>query len=180
MDNISALPKRKHPRLTDFDYSAEGVYFVTICTQNKRCLLSNIVGRGFTPAEEYEHLGSVRSVVELTPYGKIAEEQLFLLEERFLGLAVDEYVIMPNHIHVIFAINTETAGVNPRPTVMDIVCAYKSLTTRECKKIKPIKKLFQTSFYEHIIRNEKDYNETVAYISGNPDKWLFDKLYSEE
>ena len=63
---------------------------------------------------------------------------------------------------------------------MDIVCAYKSLTTRECKKIKPIKKLFQTSFYEHIIRNEKDYNEIVAYISGNPDKWLFDKLYSEE
>ena len=45
------LPKRKHPRLKDYDYSTAGAYFVTICTHNKRCLLSRIVGRGLAPAE---------------------------------------------------------------------------------------------------------------------------------
>ena len=180
MDNKTALPKRKHPRLKDFDYGAEGVYFVTICTQDRRCLLSRIVGRGFTPAEEYEHTGSVRSVVKLTKCGEIAEKQLFLIEKRFPGVIIDTYVIMPNHIHVVFSINTETAGASPRPTIMDVVCAYKSLTSRECKKIISAEKVFQTSFYEHIIRNTKDYEEITEYILGNPDKWLFDKLYSEE
>ncbi len=114
MDNKTDLPKRKHPRLKDFDYGADGVYFVTICTQGRQCLLSRIVGRGFTPAENYEHTGNVRSAVELTPYGRIAEKQLFLLEDRFPGVIIDTYVIMPNHIHVIFA-TKETAGARGTP-----------------------------------------------------------------
>ena len=130
----NGMPKRKHPRLKSFDYSTPGAYFVTICTQNKRCLLSSIVGRGLAPAENH-----------LTEYGKIAMEQLFLLEKRYDFLKIDQYVIMPNHVHVIFILS-QTAGASPRPTMTDIVCAYKSLTTRECKKVKPIDKLFQTSF----------------------------------
>ena len=162
------MVKRKHPRLKEYDYSSEGVYFVTICTQNKRKLLSNIVGRGLAPA------------VELTEYGKIAEQQLQLLEERFCFLEIDNYVIMPNHIHVIFVLKHQMAGASPRPTLMDIVCAYKSLTTLECKKIKHIDKLFQTSFYEHIIREGKDYEVKSQYIHENPLKWEFDELYCEE
>ena len=87
---------------------------------------------------------------------------------------------MPNHIHAIFTLGNETAGASPRPTVMDIVCTYKSLTTRDCKKIAPIDKLFQTSFYEHIIRDRHDYDEIYNYISQNPTQWHLDELYTKE
>ena len=162
------LPQRKHLRLDYYDYSAPGAYFITICTQNRRCLLSHIIGRGLDPTE-----------IVYTTYGKIAKEQLFLLEERYSNLKIDQYVIMPNHIHAILTLE-DASGVNPRPTITDIVCAYKSLTTRASKKVKPIDKLFQTSFYEHVIRGQKDYDEIVEYIINNPKRWELDELYSEE
>ena len=81
---------------------------------------------------------------------------------------------MPNHIHAIIRLTEETAGASPRPTLMDVVSAYKSLTTRECNRMQntPGRKIFQTSFYETVIRNEKGYQECWAYIDGNPAKWL--------
>ena len=162
------LPKRKHPRLDHYDYSTAGAYFITICTQSRRCLLSRIVGRGLAPAE-----------IQYTTYGQIAQEQLLLLEQRYPSLKIDQYVIMPNHIHAILLLE-EMAGDSQHPTIMDIVCAYKSLTTRQCKKVQPIDKLFQTSFYEHVIRGREDYNEIAEYISNNPKQWELDKLYSKE
>ena len=102
-----------------------------------------------------------------------------LLEQRFPSLKIDQYVIMPNHIHMILVLE-EAAGVNPRPTIMSIVCAYKSLVTRQCKLLQPIDKLFQTSFYEHVIRGREDYNEIAEYIVNNPKKWELDSLYSKE
>ena len=87
---------------------------------------------------------------------------------------------MPNHIHAIMILHGETAGASPRPTITDIVCAYKSLATRECKKNGFDGKLFQTSFYEHIIRGQEDYTEIVKYIYENPIRWYYDELYAEE
>ena len=171
MDKEIALPKRKHPRLDNFDYSAAGAYFVTICTQNRRCVLSRVVGRGLAPAE----IGRM----EHTLFGKIAEKQLLLLEDRYPCLSVDRYVIMPNHIHVILILDCEAAGASPRPTVMDAVCAYKSLTTIECKKMGLTEKLFQTSFYDHVIRDREDYEKHVRYICENPVRWRYDELYSD-
>ena len=101
-----------------------------------------------------------------------------MLEQRYPSLKIDQYVIMPNHIHAILLLE-ETAGDSQRPTIMDVVCAYKSLTTRECKKVRPVDKLFQTSFYEHIIRDRNDYNEIVRYIHENPINWEKDDLYIE-
>jgi len=162
------LPKRKHPRLDHYDYSTAGAYFITICTQSRRCLLSRIVGRGLAPAE-----------IQYSTYGQIAQEQLLLLEQRYPSLKIDQYVIMPNHIHAILLLE-ETAGDSQHPTIMDIVCVYKSLTTRLCKKAQPIDKLFQTSFYEHVIRGREDYHEIVEYIVNNPKQWELDKLYTKE
>ena len=160
MENF--LPKRKHPRLESYDYSTAGAYFVTICTQNRRCLLSHIVGTS--------------SEIQYTTYGEIAREQLFLLEQRYPSLKIDQYVIMPNHIHAILMLGES----NPRPAITDIVCAYKSLTTRECKRVRPIDRLFQTSFYEHVIRGRKDYDEIAEYIVNNPKQWELDQLYPEK
>ena len=142
-----------------------------------------------------------------------------MLEKRYPCLTVEQYSIMPNHIHAILILaneaagasprptrmneaagasprptimdivcahkslttrENEAAGASPRPTIMDIVCAYKSLTTRECKKNGFDGKLFQTSFYEHIIRGQEDYDEIAKYIYENPMQWYCDELYAEE
>lgn len=158
--------QRKHPRLKQYDYSQPGAYFITICTENKRCLLSYIVE------------GASNAVKPtLTDHGKIAQEQLLLLEERYPFLKVAQYVIMPNHIHAILVLGDDGSG-KPRPSLNDIICAYKSLTTRICKRAYPIDKLFQTSYYEHVIRGREDYLEIAAYIENNPMRWTLDKLYS--
>ena len=171
MNKEKELPKRKHPRLDNYDYSSAGAYFLTLCTQNRRCVLSRVVGRGLALAET--------PAIEYTPFGEIAEKQLLLLEDRYPFLVIDQYVIMPNHIHVIMILHEETAGASPRPTVIDIVCAYKSLLTRECKKIGFKGKLFQTSFFDHIIRSKGDYEEIVKYIYENPIRWYCDELYAK-
>ena len=113
MDKEKELPQRKHPRLDNYDYGSAGAYFVTICTQNSRCVLSRIVGRGLAPAEA--------SSLEYTSFGKIAEQQLLSLEDRYEFLSVDKYVIMPNHIHVVLILESEAAGASPRPTITDTV-----------------------------------------------------------
>ena len=119
---MEELPKRKHPRLKEYDYSQNGCYFVTICTEKRVQILSKIVGRGLAPAEmEYD--------IRLSKYGAIAKQQLFELEERFENVVIDYYCIMPNHIHLIIAID-ETAAASHRPTLNDIVCSFKSITTR--------------------------------------------------
>ena len=99
------MPQRKHPRLDNYDYGSAGAYFVTICTQNRRCVLSRIVGRGLAPAKA--------SSLEYTSFGKIAEQQLLSLEDRYEFLSVDKYVIMPNHIHVVLILESEAAGASP-------------------------------------------------------------------
>ncbi len=162
----SNLPQRKHPRLKDYAYNENGSYYVTICTANRKCLLSCVVGRGLAPA-----------AIELSAYGKIAKEQLLLLEKRFVGVKIAAYVIMPNHIHAIITLSDMAAGASPRPTLTDVVCVFKSLTTAECKKVKNADKIFQTSFYEHVIRSDTDYAEIYDYIKYNPDRWHEDKLY---
>ena len=86
---------------------------------------------------------------------------------------------MPNHIHLILILENQAAGASPRPTIMDVVCAYKSLTSIQCKKNGFSTKIFQTSFYEHVIRDRRDYDEIVKYIDENPMRWYYDELYVE-
>ena len=161
---MEQYPKRKHPRLKQYDYSLPGYYYVTIHAESDVPSLSS-VGRGLAPAEP---------VVTLTMHGRIAQQQLLALEQRHSCVKVDKYVIMPNHIHAIIRLTEETAGASPRPTLMDVVGAYKSLTTRACNLADgtPGRKLFQTSFYETVLRNETAYQECWQYIDGNPGKWL--------
>ena len=163
------LPKRKPTRLKDFDYSTHGAYFVTICTKDRRQILSRIsVGQGLAPAE-----------VKLMPFGKIAEKELNELEKRFPCVTIDKYVIMPNHIHIIVFIKNDTAGASPCPTLSDVMCAYKSLTTRKCKAVYSCDTVFQSSFYDHIIRDYKAYAVRWNYIENNPARWCEDKYYIE-
>ncbi|MFT3952407.1 MAG: hypothetical protein QM689_10775 [Oscillospiraceae bacterium] len=158
-------PRRKHPRLKDYDYSQEGLYFITVHIQNGAPLLSAVIPDAEKSAYEPSDVGVV-----LTQTGIIAQQQLEELELRFDHLCVDSYVIMPTHIHAIFLLSIPPAGASPRPTIPAILCAYKSLTTRACNKkdATPGRKLFQTSFYEKILRSEREYCRMLQHIEENP------------
>ena len=160
-------PKRKHPRLKQYDYSLPGYYYVTIHNEKNAPHLST-VGRGLAPDA---------AVIRLTSLGKAAQSQLRALEERYPSVCVDKYVIMPNHIHMILRLTGETAGASPRPTLPEIVGTYKSLVTRICNRSDqtPGRKIFQTSFYETVLRDEGMYQDCWRYIEGNPSKWLEEK-----
>ena len=161
--DMEQCPQRKHPRLKNYDHSLPGYYYVTLRMEPHMPVLST-VGRGLAPAGPAVHL---------TELGRIAERQLLALEQRYFCVKIDKYVLMPNHIHAIIRL-TDAAGASPRPTLMDVVGAYKSLTTRACNLADgaPGRKLFQTSFFETVLRNEKAYQECWRYIDGNPGKWL--------
>ena len=98
------LPNRRHPRLRDYDYSRNGVYFLTICTRNRAPILSEIVGRGLAPAG-----------VRLLLAGRIAAEELENLSKRFPRVRIEASVIMPNHMNLLLSLRA--AGASPRPTI---------------------------------------------------------------
>ncbi len=164
------LPKRKPTRLKGYDYSTAGAYFVTICTKDRKQILSKIsVGQGLAPAEN-----------NLTIYGNIAKKQIELLENRYNGIKIDKYVIMPDHIHILVSVCEKTAGASPCPTTSDVICSFKSITTRDSRKeglIEP--HLFQASFHDHIIRGKADYDKIWEYIDTNVAKWEDDCFYNK-
>ena len=123
------------------------------------------VGRGLAPAG---------AAIHLTKCGEIAQQQLFALEQRFPNVKVDKYVIMPTHIHMILQLTEYKEKGTPQPALMDIIRVFKSLTTREYNQElnTPGCKLFQTSFYETVLRNEVAYQQAWRYIDQNPEKWF--------
>ncbi len=163
------LPKRKQIRLQNYDYSSPGSYFVTICTHEKRCILSSItVGEGLAPP-----------VVTLSPIGKCVEEQILSLPNRYPMLRIDNYVIMPNHVHLVVSLREGPGGASPSPTLFDVVRVMKSLSTRLSRSSLGDQPLWQRSYHEHVIRNERDYQEIWEYIDTNPAKWAEDRYYTE-
>ena len=103
------LPQRKPTRLDGFDYSAPGAYFVTICTKDKKCLLSEIVGEGLCPLPKNT----------LTPIGKEIEKSVQFLIENYKGVSIPKYVIMPNHIHLIVVL--EDSGGDGTPPLQNAI-----------------------------------------------------------
>ncbi len=160
------LPKRKIIRLKDYDYSQDGLYFVTICAKDKMNLFGAI-----NKNQELEN-----AVVNLSDIGKIAEKHLIKLQTRYSFIKIHSYIIMPNHIHTIIEVLNET---DKKEELSRIIQAYKSLVSKECREVLGIYKLFQRSYYDHIIKNEKELEKTVFYIIQNPGRWIYDKYYSD-
>ena len=163
------LPKRKPTRLREFDYGSSGAYFITICTENRKNILSTIVGEGFP-------------LPQLSIYGNIAEKWIKKISDKYNKVSVDCYVIMPNHIHLLLTTINNGGRGDPSPTVTAVVGWLKYQITREINQIKGTggAKIFQRSFYDHVIRNRNDYEEIWKYIYENPIRWKIDKLYSED
>ena len=107
------LPDRKIIRLAEYDYNVDGVYFITICAKNREKIFSEI-------KTEKHSDGSVTVNVELTEVGKTAEKYI-LSSERIDGVKIDDYVIMPNHIHIIVALEcsgSKNCGTSRAPSHM--------------------------------------------------------------
>ena len=168
------MERRKHNRLQRYDYSQDGYYFVTICTYHR-----------------IEWFGKIENdQMILNEFGKIVKKQWLWLQEQYNYVKLDEFEIMPNHLHGIIAIvgaplvgamNDNRAGIKPAPTLGEIIGAFKSMTTNEyIHNVKinnrpPFNKhLWQRSFYDHVIRNEKELAEIREYIVNNSKKWDLD------
>ena len=181
MDKEKDWPKRKPTRLKNFDYNSAGAYFITICTSNRKRILSDIIKDVTTTDNSVgEGLAPPEYSVKLKPCGEVVKEQLLALEAKYENVTVDNYVIMPNHIHAIIFLHEKAGGASPSPTLNDVVCTFKSLSSRICKKPYDTDKLFQRSYVDHIIRNREDYEKHVKYIHENPMRWHYDELYAEE
>ena len=168
-------PKRKHIRLKDYDYSQAGIYFVTICTRDRRDILSRIerqmpVGR--------DDLGAPLVQVSLTPVGKIAEQYLNTISKAYSGVTVEHKIIMPNHVHILlwFHRAEERRAGSSRPTELlpRIISAWKRFTNRDAGYT-----LWQSGYHDHIIRDENDFLRHWTYIDQNPALWAEDEYYTE-
>ena len=153
---MDKLPKRKSPRKKGYDYSLGGAYFITICTFNKKKILSKITRE----TNNYE------PKVELTRIGKQIEECLNNIQSIYDGYEVGDYIIMPNHIHfIVYSYSNDNE-------IYSLIKKIKTYTTYLYGA-----KLWQRSFYDHIIRTEKDFKQISKYIYDNPSRWIYDDLH---
>ena len=163
-------PIRKKMRLTGWDYSGEGNYFLTLCAKNRKPMFSRIVGSGIPDAPE----------VQLSDYGQCIRECLAYIAENNPNIVMHCWVIMPNHVHILLTIPRDVTASNgasgmPRPTdavIGKMVSSLKRFTNRQTGQ-----DLWQNSYYDHIIRDEQDFLRRWQYIENNPARWLEDDYF---
>lgn len=162
------LPQRKPNRIRNYDYSSNGAYFVTICTEGRKNSLCSIVGDGFPIPK---------------PAGRIAAQFIETIPNKYPCVRVAKYVIMPNHIHLLILIEKPISRTgNPSPALGNVIGWYKYNVTKQINLNSGTMgdKFFQRSFHDHVIRREKDYLKIWEYIDNNPLRWKEDCFYEEE
>ena len=145
---------RKSPRLKKYDYSQCGMYFVTICTHEKRRLFGDIN--------------------MLNTFGCIAETELLEIGQHHNSVSVEKYVVMPNHIHAVIFIDHRQENT---PSLSQIIGWYKAGVSRKIRIIEPNLVVWHRSFYDRVIRNEKEFLNIWTYIDENPLRWELDEHY---
>ena len=168
-------------RIAGYDYSQSGAYFVTICTQDRKKILSKIsVGTPLPgcpqiPHDENGHPGTGVPTVELLWHGEIANQYIRQMDAFYEYLSVDQYMIMPDHIHLLITIHK--ANGHPErgvPTRTSEIARFVGTFKRFCNK-EYGSNIWQSRYYDHVIRNQQDYNEVWEYIENNPTKWAINK-----
>jgi len=159
--------KRRSIRLPEYDYSKPNAYFITICSFNKQMIFGKIND----------------GKIALSKIGDIVKRYLIEIPNHFENVFIDDYIIMPNHIHFIISIvgvqnfeplRNEYQKIIPK-SIGSIVRSYKASVTRWCKDHSFEKFKWQKNFYEHIIRNDEDFFRIREYIRNNPLQWELDE-----
>ena len=158
------LPKRKQLRLKGYDYSSQGCYFITISTADHQKL--------FWQGEK------------LNLYGKIVEKHILQIPKKYFGVKLDNYVVMPNHVHLLITIGCDALpddeetlmnsfnGVYKFKGIPTMIGSLKSAISKDIKRYNSNINIWQKSYYDHIIKNNDDYNKTWDYIENNPGVYL--------
>ncbi len=158
---------RKEIRLKNYDYSRNGLYFITICTKDKIPYLSEIKGVGDGVLDVPQH--------KLTEYGTFVNDQIKEINSIYEKIKIIKYVIMPDHVHMIIYIFDEYKIINgtsrpPSPTnkkIPSVISALKRFVNKKTGF-----NIWQRSYYDHIIRNKKEFFEIFRYIENNPLNWI--------
>ncbi len=164
-------------RLQNWDYGWNGLYFVTICTKNRKCFFGDIVD----------------GKMNLSQIGIIADILWYEIKNHAQNIELDQFTVMPNHIHGILILNgnvetrhalslqsQNTIGQKRfqnqgKNTVSSIIGGYKSAVTKHAHRL-GFEFAWQRNYWEHIIRNKTEYNRIAQYIIDNPVRWKNDKL----
>lgn len=167
---------RKSVRLPKYDYTQQGAYFITVVTQNRNYLFGQIV----------------EGIMCSNTFGNIVSQVWQSIPKHHPKTVVDPFIIMPNHMHGIINIVGARRAVplhqyeefgKPVPgSIPTIIRSFKSETTRRINNLRksPGAKVWQRNYYEHVIRDENDYEKIFEYILTNPQNWLKDNEYRED
>ena len=166
------LRKRRSTRLPKYDYSRQGYYYLTLCTYNRECFFGEITD----------------DRMQLNEYGKIADKCWGRIPEHFPYVMLDEYIIMPNHIHGLINITRDAVGAKDfsplqriglpgtSKTIGSIVRGFKIGVTKWIRQNTDIINVWQRSFHDHIVRtSNKSLYDIRKYIIDNPKKWDTDE-----
>ena len=155
-------PDKKHRqsiRLRDYDYSQEGAYFVTICVQDRQPLFGSVVDGEMC----------------LDANGLLARSTWTGLTTRFPSVALDEFVLMPNHLHGIVLLTSRQAPSDKVLDLGEVIRAFKAVTTRGVRQSGRPDFAWQRNYYEHVVRDEHDLLRIQQYIGNNPAAWADDE-----
>lgn len=167
---------RRSIRLKDYDYSEQGAYFVTLCVQERVCLFGEVIG----------------SDMVLNPEGRQVAEIWRELPARFPQVALDEYIVMPNHFHGIilidepvgaliaapgFKTSVKKGAASGAPTLGAIIRAFKSLSAIGVNRFldRQGQPLWQRNYFERVLRGQAELDVARRYILENPLKWQSDR-----
>lgn len=165
---------RRSIRLKGFDYSSNGAYFITVCTQDR----ANLFGKVVVGAD------LVSAQVQLNNAGQMVEDVLINTICSFNGIDLVNHTIMPNHIHFIAILSRADTRSAPTGTISDVVRILKSETT--VKYINGVKsglyspfnkRIWQRNYHDRIIRDEREYLRICRYIEENPANWIKDEYF---
>lgn len=188
---MKKIYEHKSHRLKNYNYSSNGSYFVTICVKNKECILGEIISindnnyvtvavdahgdRQTDNINDLIYLKSTSAKMILSEMGLIVEKYLESSKTVYSSLSLDNYVIMPNHIHMIISLNNETDECKLLPChdmVPQYISSFKTLVTKEIGF-----SIFQRNYHDRIIRNEREYEKIWNYVQTNPSNWVADRFY---
>lgn len=155
---FAAPRRRKRLRLPAYDYTGVGPYFITVCTHGREILFGAVT-------DDEMRLNTVGDIVAATWRD---------LPSHYAGTQLDEFVVMPNHVHGILLINQDDES---RHRLSELVRSFKSFSTRRVNEFRGTvgMALWQRGYYEHVIRNETSLEQIRRYVVSNPAMWGTDE-----